>query len=160
MEREWNENKTNYNSSRPLFEDLYGQPSISSNKISVERLNTLFDEGYITAKEYSFLLRKLYPFEKKTSYFAWASLLVASLNWILMLKFTFNDDVYELLSGSGRLTAGTILAPLSLIFFLLAVKEIRKHDDVKGFEIAIAGLTLATALLTIVIPTQLMTLFR
>ena len=78
MEREWNENKTNYNSSRPLFEDLYGQPSISSNKISVERLNTLFDEGYITAKEYSFLLRKLYPFEKKTSYFAWASLLVAS----------------------------------------------------------------------------------
>lgn len=160
MEREWNENKSHYDSNRPLFEDYDEYPSVTSNQVGVERLNELFGSGYITAKEHSFLLRKLYPFEKRTSYFAWASLLVASLNWILMLKFTFNDDVYELLSGSGRLTAGTILAPLSLIFFFLAVKEIRKRDDVKGFEIAIAGLTLATALLTIVIPIQLMTLFR
>ena len=42
----------------------------------------------------------------------------------------------------------------------LAIEKFRLGSIASNFEIAIAGLTLATALLTIVIPTQLMTLFR
>ena len=160
MEREWNENRIDFDSSRPSFEDSYSQPQSASNRISVERLNHLFESGNLSAREYSFLLHKLYPVEKRTSYFAWACLLCAALNWILMLKFTLSDDVYQLLTGEGRQTAGTILAPLAVIFFFLAAREIRKQQNVKGFEIAVAGLAIAVAILTIVVPVQLMNLFR
>lgn len=160
MEREWNENKDERNFDESSFENSYERLSYDSKKISVERLTFLFENGNITAREYSFLLQKLYPTEKRTSYFAIASLLCAALNWILMLKFTVSGEEYQLLTGQGRQTAGTILAPLAVIFFFLAAREINKQENIKGLAIAAADLAIATVILTIVMSVYLIDAFK
>lgn len=77
-----------------IFEGFDNQRLFSDSQLSVERLNDLFQRGNITAKEHSFLMRKIYPVEKKTSLFALACFLIAALNWVLMLKFTAYGEVY------------------------------------------------------------------
>ena len=146
-----------YNPNSPLFDNFQHQSTdYLKNEISVSRLNELFQTGKITADEHSFLMDQLYPYkpEIRISVFALASLITASINWILMLKFTSGDKVYQLLTGEGRTTAGSILAPLAVIFFIAAIFEIKHRENTKGFSIAVAGLTIAIALLTLIIPSK------
>lgn len=126
--------------------------SYANSTISLERVNQLFKDGSITSTEHSELIKKLYPFEKKISAFAVLSLILSSINWILILKFSYGDDVYQLLTGENRYYVSLFMAPISLIFFFLAYSQIKKDDQTKGFSIAIAGATLAVAILSVTIP--------
>ncbi len=147
-----------YNPDSPIFNNFkYQTKDFSENEFPISRINDLFQKGIITNGEHSFLIGKFHAFkpEKRISYFAVVSLVTASINWILMLKFTIEDEIYQLLSGENRLTAGSILAPLAVILFVVAYFEVKKLSNVKGLRIGIAGLTLAIAILMIVIPVKL-----
>jgi hypothetical protein len=137
-------------------EELRTTDYLWTTDFSLERINQLFQNGNITANEHSALIGKFYPVEKKVSVFALLSLITASINWILMLKFTYHDDVYTLLSAGNKYYISLFLVPLSLLLFAFAIHEINRKENVKGFGIAIAGLTLALAILSITIPTFLM----
>jgi hypothetical protein len=53
----------------------------------------------------------------------------------------------------------SVLAPLTVAFFYLAYREIRNKHNIKRLEIALIGVAIATAQLTIIIPTWLMYLY-
>jgi len=159
MEHNWSEHNAESNQYSPLFGNFYNDFASSGNRISIDRINELFQSGHISPDEHSLLLQRFYPREKRISRFALACLFCSVFTWILMLKFTTYTNTYELLSGEGRLIAGTILPPVSLIFYYLAVREMREVKDVGGSRIAVAGLALALALLTLAIPVLLMKLF-
>jgi len=121
--------------------------------VTPERINQLFQTGAISSEEHSFLMKKLFFQETRISGFAWASLLCAALAWLLMLSFTKGRQSFALLPGEGRLIAGLILAPLSLIFYYLARKEIRESaGEVGGLAIAARGQAVAIAILLIIVP--------
>lgn len=125
---------------------------------SLERINALLQNGSISEFEHNALIKEFYPVEKKLSGFALASLLIAALNWVLILEFNYHDEIYQLLSAKNRYYVSLLPAPASLLFFFLAVNEIKTRENTKGFSLAIAGLTLALAILSIIIPVFLMKL--
>lgn len=129
--------------------------------MTLERVNQLFRDGVISAEEHGFLVAILAPSPKRTSGFAWACLVCAAVGWILMMTFTVNGQQWSLLpSGEARLAVGGILSTLSLIMFLVARRETKTRADVGGQSIAAAGLAIAVAILSIVIPVVLLIVGR
>ncbi len=122
----------------------------------LERINQLFENGLITSEEHQFLVRQLYSSEKRTSRFAWYSLLSAALGWLLSLKFTVSGEEYALLPSEARFKVAAVLAPLGLVFYYLARREIRNNLEVGGLEIAARGQAISIAILVIVIPVLLL----
>ena len=142
-----------------LFQKTYTEVvDLKDSTIPDERLDELFDNGHISSKEYSFLMRKLYPIEKSTSIYAWLCLAVSAVSWVSWMKFNFGDNVYELMSGGTRLKVVSLLAPLTVFLFFMAYKLIRTGKN-GGFEMALVGITIAIAQLTVVVPVWIMLLF-
>jgi hypothetical protein len=142
-----------------LFQKTYTEVvDLKDSTIPDERLDELFDNGHISSKEYSFLMRKLYSTEKKISVYSVLCLVVSAISWVSFLKFEFGDDVYQLMSGSMRFKVVSFLAPMAVFFAVLAFREIKSRNR-NGVEVAIVGCTIAIAQLTIVIPVWLMKLY-
>lgn len=122
-----------------------------------QRLTDLYNRNYLTKDEYYLLSNNTSSDNRKqVSKFAISSLLVASINWIFMLKFTYVDDVYTLLDGEITFYVSLFLAPLSIFLFYIANKEINENSELTGKEFAYAGLAIAIAILSTAIPTLLM----
>jgi hypothetical protein len=127
--------------------------------MKLERINQLFEEGLITSEEHQSLVKQFCSNYKKTSRFVWASLITASIGWLIMLSYTVNGSERALLSSENRGFAGAIFGFQSLIFYYIAKLEIKNSLDVGGLEIAARGQALSIAILLIVVPVLLLSLF-
>lgn len=123
---------------------------------SVERLNELFYNQNITSQEHSYLLDKVYPIEKKVSVFAWLCLSCAVIAWLSMMRFNHRGAKYELMSADYSLYVASFLTTTALVFYYLSYREIHKKRRLAGSNIALIGLTLTIAELTVTVPTWLM----
>ena len=127
------------------------------------RINELLQQGAISAQEHEELVRMAMPplpIVRRTSGCAVACLLLGALAWVLMLTYTINGRPYSLLpSGEARLAAGGILSLLALGMFFAARSQIRQsRGEVGGMPLAAAGLALAIAIGSIVVPVLLILL--
>jgi hypothetical protein len=144
-----------------ISDNFFASESFDSetSEMSVERLNDIFYAGYISPQEHSFLLRKLYAVEKKISVYAWLCLSCALVSWISFLEFSFGETDYTLTSSDNKTRLVSVFAPLAIIFFCLTYREVKSKYNVKGLEIALVGVSVAVAQLTIIIPVWLMLLY-
>lgn len=140
--------------STKIFENEYKNiNSYNYGDISLRRLNTLFQEGKISANEHIYLVEKLFPATEKVSLFAIASLVTSVIMWILLLRYEFGGKEYSLLSGESRSISATILCIISITLSYIAYKEIKMDASVKGTEFIAASFVLSTLIFfTLVIP--------
>lgn len=124
--------------------------------MDIDRINELFQKGEITGNEHHELLELARPAPQQTAGMAIACLVCGIAGWISMLTFTINGRVVGLLqSGEARLAAGGICSFLTIILYVLAKQRIGAEPGVGGRCIAVAGLTIALMLASIIVPVLL-----
>jgi hypothetical protein len=119
--------------------------------MNIERINQLFQGGYITAEEHNLLIQQKVGSPKKKFTYSLLTFIVGLAGNLLMLVFTKNGTQFALLSdGKHRLWAGAICSVLGIFTFLKARKEMSRPQNNEHF--AYIGIGIIITLLLIVIP--------